>query len=290
MAGWTAGRLGACARVARGRETEYPLPRAPSSVRLSASSLSRLPGRERLPRPSLAVSLAPGKVISFAFSLSATALVFLTVFSLSLLLHPSLSLSVFTPARPSTRLLLFLPLESHRTARCSIRLRGGGTSVQLFSLSFSRLLARASFLFVVPAVRIAPCPSPSIRLASVSLPRLLQLQPAPREKPILPRPRRRHTYLCALLPLPSRTRRPLSARFSGILCRFVVENFVPSHDAATRSDQPQDLARSPGSRSWTNFSAPREVFEVRIAARAGEPITGTRVNRRDGRYHTIAFQ
>lgn len=137
MAGWTAGRLGACARVARGRETEYPLPRAPSSVRLSASSLSRLPGRERLPRPSLAVSLAPGKVISFAFSLSATALVFLTVFSLSLLLHPSLSLSVFTPARPSTRLLLFLPLESHRTARCSIRLRGGGTSVQLFSLSLS---------------------------------------------------------------------------------------------------------------------------------------------------------
>lgn len=94
MAGWTAGRLGACARVARGRETEYPLPRAPSSVRLSASSLSRLPGRERLPRPSLAVSLAPGKVISFAFSLSATALVFLTVFSLSLLLHPSLSLSL----------------------------------------------------------------------------------------------------------------------------------------------------------------------------------------------------
>lgn len=54
--GWTTGRLGACARVARGRETEYPLPWPPSSVRLSASSLSYLVDRERLPRPSLVLS------------------------------------------------------------------------------------------------------------------------------------------------------------------------------------------------------------------------------------------
>lgn len=102
--GWTTGRLGACARVARGRETEYPLLRPPSSVRLSALSLSYLFRWERLPRPSLLLSPLPtSRALSFSRCLILFFL-FLCLLRWMLLLLLLLS-SQFLP---STVVLLFV--------------------------------------------------------------------------------------------------------------------------------------------------------------------------------------
>lgn len=112
--GWTTGRLGACARVARGRETEYPLPWPPSSVRLSASSLSYLVARERLPRPSLVLSPPPHLWTPLSFLLLDPLLLPLPPLQL-LLAASSSSTSSSSPwltPRPPSPLPLAIPCSS----------------------------------------------------------------------------------------------------------------------------------------------------------------------------------
>lgn len=123
---------------------------------MSASSLSHLASRERLPRPSRDYTLrSPSRLAARSHSRRRPAR--------CRALASSVGLSF--PIFPHLRLLL--PLDPPRR---SIRLRAaphrvGGNTVQLLpSRSFAR-----SFLSVIPAVRLVLCPSPSIRLTFVSL-------------------------------------------------------------------------------------------------------------------------
>lgn len=171
LAGWTAGRLGACARVARGRQTEYP-PVSPTSgtfvnpfVRLILISPSQL-------RKTTAAFLR-------ARRLPRTLLADLSHAHLSLLL-PSLP---FPP--------LFLMDSTQHPSLCY----GGGNMVQLFpSRSFAR-----SFLSVIPAVRFVLCLAvyPCVRLSPPPSRYNLILS---RGVAIPPQPKRRHTH--ARFPLP----------------------------------------------------------------------------------------
>lgn len=205
VAGWTAGRLGACARVARGRETEYPLPRTPSSVRLSASSLSRLPEPEKDYR-SLRVTLSPSlSRATRAISLALAAIRAFAVCSVLVLLSrrarilPLLSLPVPSVCCLSLILLRGLSFSSFpsRSRRAAVEVYLRGTSPFPLSLSLSHVPFQ-----LVPAVRLIPCP-PRRRYP----PRALRVSLFPtaaslygratcssRETAILPRPERRHTY------------------------------------------------------------------------------------------------
>lgn len=151
MAGWTAGRLGACARVARGRQTEYP-PVSPTLgtfvnpfVRLILISPSQL-------RKTTAAFLRARRLPHTSPIDLSHAHLFLAA-SLSLL--PSISLPPLSFSSPH---------YSSWTQR-SIRLC---TTVEVTAVSLSLVLAR-SFLSVILAVRFVLCLAPSIRFAFVSL-------------------------------------------------------------------------------------------------------------------------
>lgn len=183
MAGWTAGRLGACARVARGRQTEYP-PVSPTLgtfvnpfVRLILISPSQL-------RKTTAAFLRARRLPHTSPIGLSHARLFLAA-SLSLL--PSISLFLPSLSPPPSPPLFLMDSTQHPSLCTTVEV----TRYSCFPLARSRAL--------VP-LRHSSC---SFRTLSRAVyPLCIRLSPPPssynlilsRGAAILPRPKRRHTY------------------------------------------------------------------------------------------------
>jgi len=179
MAGWTAGRLGACARVARGRQTEYP-PVSPTLgtfvnpfVRLILISPSQL-------RKTTAAFLRARRLPHTSPIDLSHAHLFLAA-SLSLL--PSISLpplSFFSPHYSSwtqRSIRLCTTVEVTRYSCFPLARSRALVPLRHSSCSF-RTLSRAVYPL---CIRLSPPPSSYNLILS-------------RGAAILPRPKRRHTY------------------------------------------------------------------------------------------------
>lgn len=181
MAGWTAGRLGACARVARGRQTEYPpvsptlgtfvnpfvrlILISPGQLRKTTAAFLRA---RRLRRTTSTSSLSPSSLSRFA-SRSRFFSIRLSSPPLSFLFSPLYFSDAASVSEPRWR--------QHGTS-CFPLARSRARSSLRHSSCSSRTLSRAVY---PPCVRLSPPPSSYNLILS-------------RGAAILSRPKRRHTY------------------------------------------------------------------------------------------------
>lgn len=190
------------------------LPQAPSSVRLSASSLSHLASRERLPRPSRDYMLRHLPRSSPA-DLSRAAVLPTVIFSLLL----SIYLFRSSPNFSFSLSIRFATASVSAPRRAAPRWRQHGPAASLSLIRALVPLRHSSCSFRTLSLAVYP---PCIRLSSPPSSYNLLLS---RGATILPRPKRRHTYASSFSP--GLIQQP-SFSSSGILCRF--RNSVPLYN------------------------------------------------------------